>query len=114
MTLATRQRKVRPRYAAFLSAACVAATPLVTFAANTDNFIGTTGQDWNTAAHWNNNLVPGSGDTVNTPETPTSLVSVTFDSTYTSLTPISALTVVGSSSLGVGLNQGTSADNLFS
>jgi len=113
MTSATRQRKARQRCAALLSASIAAATPLVVFAANTDNFTGTSGQDWNTAAHWNNNLIPGTGDTVNITEAPTSLFSVTFDSNYTALTAISSLTVDGGSSFGVVLNQGTAGDSLF-
>jgi len=113
MTSIKCRRKVRRRYAALLSAAVAAATPLIATAANTDNFTGTSGQDWNTPAHWNTVLVPGTGDTVNITETPGSLFSVTFDSNYTTATALSSLTVDGSSTIGVVLNQGTAGDNLY-
>jgi len=93
--------------------AVAAATPLIASAANTDNFTGTSGQDWNTADHWNTVLVPGTGDTVNITLSPASAFSVVFDGNYTSPTEISALTVDGSSTVGVSLNQGTAGDNLF-
>ena len=67
------------------------------------SFIGTSGQDWNTASHWNTSLVPTVGDTVNITQSPTSLFSVTFDGSYTSLTAISSLTLDGSSTVGVVL-----------
>lgn len=100
------------RTMALLSA--VAATPLIASAANTDNFIGTSGQNWNTASHWNTTLVPTTGDTVNIVINPLGQFSVTFDGSYSAATAIGFLTLDGSSTSGVVLNQGNALESLFS
>jgi hypothetical protein len=113
-----RRKTVRRRGCAALMLAAATATPLICRAANTDVYVGASGTNWNNTSDWvisgtSTHVIPAAGDTAFITLSPSSLFSVTYDGNYTSVSPIFAFILDGSSSVGVVLNQGTAGDNLF-
>ncbi|HXE55454.1 MAG TPA: hypothetical protein VN541_20690, partial [Tepidisphaeraceae bacterium] len=71
----------RPRLAAAVASAAAAALPLAALAANTDNYVGASGSNWNNSNDWivfgaGGHTIPAAGDTANISLGPGSLFSI--------------------------------------